>query len=130
MAFDFEKMYVIVGTRSDAEILLSYIDILVDSLYGLDSKSFESVAGKLPEDKIALTILAEIKKVPEGERMNYLRELKDSVKSCETMKLAVAVDLSRELIDEILEEVKKRWKNIIVDFEIVPEIVGGARISW
>lgn len=130
MDFDFDKIYQVVWTRSDAEILLGYIDILVDSLYGLDGKSFESVARKIPEEKIALTLLAEIRKVPEDERKIYLRKLKDAVKDRETMKLSVAVDLSREAIEEIVSAVRTKLKEVVVDFEVEPEIIGGAKVSW
>lgn len=130
MAFDFHTIFQVMWTKGDAEILLEYIDTLYDSLYGLDNKSFETVARKLPEETIARTLVAEIRKVPENQRESYLRELRDSVKSCETLKLTTAVNLPKDMIEEIIEELRKKYNRIIINLETDPEIVGGAKISW
>jgi len=130
MAFDFHTIYQVMWTKGDAEILLEYIDTLFDSLYGLDNRSFESMAGKMPEETIARTLVAEIRKVPENQGRDYLRELKDSVKNCETIKLTTAVNLPKDMIGEIIEELRKKYNQLIIDLETDPEIVGGAKISW
>ena len=130
MDSSWEKISQVIWTKGDAEIALEYIDSLNNSLYGLDNKSFESVAEKLPEERISQTIIAEIRNVPEDLRRNYLRELVEAVKTSETMKLTVAVRLSRETIGEIVDELRGKWEKIIVEIEVNPEIVGGAMISW
>ncbi len=122
----FEGVY----TKADAEILLGYIDMIVDSLYGLDSKSFEGVAKKMPEEKIAMWLLAEIRKIPENLRKDYLRKLKGVVKSCEVVKMTVAVDVNRETVEEIVEEIRKKKEGVIAEVEVDPRIGGGARIYW
>lgn len=130
MDFEIEKVFQAVWTRTDAEIMMGYIDTLSDSLYGLDNKSFESVAGKIPEDKMSLVLLAEIRKRPEDLRQGYLRELSEFVKSCEIMTLTVAINLSRDTIEEIVESLRSKWGKLVLDLQIDPKIVGGAKISW
>ncbi|TSC86754.1 MAG: hypothetical protein G01um101416_608 [Microgenomates group bacterium Gr01-1014_16] len=119
-----------IHTRADAEILLGYIDTLVDSLYGLESKSFENVAERLPSEKIAQKLIAEIKTTSKDSRKDHLRELKLLVKNCEIMKLSVAIDLDQEMIQEIVARLREKWERLILDLEVQPEIIGGAKITW
>lgn len=130
MDFDMEKIYRVMRTKADAEIVLGYIDTIVNSLYGLDDKSFEKVVRKMPNEEVVMVLLAEIRKVPENLRIEYLRKLKEEIKSCETMKLTVAVNLSGEMAGEIVEELRKKLGRLVIDWEVRPEIMGGARISW
>lgn len=125
-----EKIYRVMRTKADAEIVLGYIDTIVNSLYGLNDKSFEKVVRKMPNEEVVMVMLAEIRKVPENLRIEYLRKLKEEIKSSETMKLTVAVNLSEEMMGEIVEELRKKWGRLVVDFEVRPEIMGGAKISW
>lgn len=119
-----------VWTRADADILLSYIDVLIDSLYGLEEKSFGKVIERFPNESPAQLLVAEIKKTPENLRRDLLRKFKEDIKSYEVMKLTVAVALKREVIEEIVQELRKKVGRLVLDLEVRPEIIGGAKIYW
>lgn len=92
------------------------IDILVNNLYMaevLKSEVRSSVAEVL------------------GGYKDTLPAVREAVKRMREIKLGVAVELPQRAIEEIVHRVRKQLgEDVVVDFKLRPELIGGATVYW
>ncbi len=92
------------------------IDILVNNLYRT-----EALASEVRSN--AAEVL--------GRYKDTLPAVREAVKRMREIKLGVAVELPQRAIEEIVHKVRKHLgEDVVVDFRLRPELIGGATVYW
>ena len=112
----YSDVYELVLTTQDRERLLQEIDILVANSYRTDilkSEVRNSVAEVLSKYK------------------DKLPEVRKAIKQMRELKLEVARDLPQKGVEEVARWVRKNLgEDAVVNFELKPELIGGATVYW
>ena len=112
----YSDVYELALTTQDREHLLREIDMVVDSLYKTEVVTSE-VRRQVAE------VLAKYK--------DNLPGVREAVKKMRDMKMEVARDLSQKGVEEVCTWVRKcLGEDVLVDFVVKPELIGGATVYW
>ena len=112
----YSDVYELALTTQDRERLLREIDMVVDSLYKTEVVTSE-VRRQVAE------VLAKYK--------DNLPGVREAVKKMRDMKMEVARDLSQKGVEEVCTWVRKcLGEDVLVDFVVKPELIGGATVYW
>ena len=107
----YSDVYELVLTSGDRELLMQEIDVLINSLYKTEVRSrVAEVLGKY-KDKLAVV----------RQAVSRMREI----------KLEVARELPQKAVEDICAWVRKYLgEDVVVDFILKPELIGGATVYW
>lgn len=106
--------------------LLRIIDILGDSLYRTEEKSWEKAVGSQVGSEWTGFF-----DLPPQLRKAYLDSLQNQLHSLKVLRLRVAVDLPVASLRRICAWGRQNISpDVVLDMEIDPAIVAGAEISW
>ncbi len=112
----YSDVYGLVLTTGDRELLVGEIDILVNNLYMTEALKSE----------VRSTAAAVL-----GGYKDALPAVREAVKRMREIKLGVAVELPQRAIEGIVHRVRKYLgEDVVVDFHLWPELIGGATVYW
>ena len=113
-------------TMAEVDSLLRVIDILGDSLYRTEERSWEKVVqSQMGSEWTGFFDL------PPQLRKAYLDSLQNQLHSLKVLRLRVAVDLPVASLRRICAWGRQNISpDVVLDMEIDPAIVAGAEISW
>lgn len=113
-------------TVSEVGSLLQIIDILGDSLYRTEERSWEQVV----ESQVG-SELAGFFDLPPEQRQAYLDRIKNQLLSLKVLRLRVAIDLPVASLRRICAWGRQHISaDMVLEIEVDPAIVAGAEISW
>lgn len=113
-------------TVSEVGNLLRIIDILGDSLYRTEERSWEKAVGSQVGSEWAGFF-----DLPPEQRKAYLDRIKNQLQNLKVLRLRVAIDLPVDSLRRICAWGRQNISpDVVLDMEIDPAIVAGAEISW
>lgn len=123
-----EIVSALVRTRTEANILLSELDLLTRSLYMVSEGNFTETMETGIRAKTALSISQIIN---EKNREQVLNDLKVAVNSLNYLGLTIAFEPNMEIIGKISTWVKQNvGTTVALDITINKSILGGATIEY
>ncbi len=112
----YSDIYGLVLTTGDRELLMQEIDILISNLYKTDIISSE-VRGSTVE------VL--------GKYKDKLPIVREAVSRMREIKLEVARELPQRAMEDISNWVRKNLgEDVVIEFKLKPELIGGATVYW
>ncbi len=123
-----EIVSILVRTRTEANLLLSELDLLLRSLYKTGSEDFDHVIQNSIRAKVAYIIIQAIQNQPKEE---LLMELKKNVESLNYIKLTIAFEPTQQNLERISIWIKQNiGLGLAVDLSVDKSILGGAIVEY
>lgn len=118
----------LVTTRTEANVLLSEVDILLRSIYMVGDGNFKQTLENGVRSQTALTISKYIEEKKEEE---LLKGIKEKINSLDYVGLTIAFDPNLEVTRKIVGWVRQNIdKDLMLDININKSILGGAIIEY
>lgn len=109
-------------TKSQSDLLIREIDILLDSLYQSNPR---------PEIRESTLREYELRKVQESDNTKLLNTWKKELVSARVLKLELAFDPNETSLKKLWSWANQNIsKNIVLDITYDPSLVAGTVISW
>lgn len=119
-----------IKTEDDRKRLRQEIYLLLQSLYEVEEGKFQDVLKNSVREKIAATISEEIFK-DEVDKGKYLKGLQEEADKLKKVKLTLGFEPTKESIDKFWQFIASALeKNIVLDIEYLPKLVGGAVVIY
>lgn len=126
----YSKIFEIIQTKEDLNLLLDEIDLLKAGLYQAKIDSFESALNNSVRVSTASVIREELVE-SKSDPKKYLEGLQEFLKNVTEIKIQVAYEPTARGLSAIREWVAKNIAEFVVlDLYYNPNIVGGAAISF
>ncbi len=125
----------ILKTKSDADIFLSHVEQLSDSIYNNKTTLKEKMKDLFPSE-MTETLNQSLKKAGVDtnniiEIQQFLDELKNSIKKTPVINLTIAFKPKQQSIQRIYDWVSLKLKRaILLNFTIEKQIIGGAIVEF
>ncbi|KKU63082.1 MAG: hypothetical protein UX87_C0035G0005 [Candidatus Amesbacteria bacterium GW2011_GWA1_47_16] len=124
----------LVQTRRDLGILMSQLELLEQSLYKTGEEHFDAVVDSRITNDIAEMIKRDLS-VEKGQEINtrreYLRELKKTLLSIKQIRVTLAINPTRKLIEKIHNKITRFCGyTVILDIKVDPSLLAGITIAY
>jgi hypothetical protein len=118
-----------IRTKADVWRILTEVEALEQGLFRSGENSYEDVMRKLVRSEIAGILTSQNRS--EVDKKGVLREINECVKKLRLLKITLAIDPPPLIIDKIAQWIHQNvGAEIVLDIEVDPGILSGARVSF
>ncbi len=117
-----------IRTKSDADELLAELDGLSESIYKTDPAALEATLSTFRSSHAAFIRAALAGGI---DKLTLIKELGAQVAALKPVSLALAFEPTEEFAERLHEWlIQNVGEGVVLDFEVKPEIIAGAIISY
>lgn len=121
-----------IRTTEERDKLELELDLLLSNLYEHQGTGLDSALRTKVRNWVATEIRTELPDVSDvGLAQNYIKNLKGELSKLKTLKLKIAFEPTDSSIDKFSDFAHRYiGRDVLIDFEIDPQIFGGAEITY
>lgn len=123
-----------IRTKSELQEAITQIQLLKDGLYqrpGEFTKILENTVSSRFAEIIRRELHGQELNADNDNLKNLLREMENNLRQFKTLKLIIAKELSDSIIGQLHDWIYQNFgKDIVLDLEIDPSVIGGAKIYF
>ncbi len=135
-AYNYSDLIILVKTTTEAQHLLTEIDILLRLLYTLENGRPDAILTKYVSHDFAVSLIRSFKKNniswdDQEKTKDFLFGLKKSIEAAKVLKLTLSFKPDSHMVSLFSGHITRTFgQYILLDFTYDPSIMGGAIISF